>query len=218
MNDLKPALAKALIQFQFNCPPIKKDQKVKVKLKSGGEYSFEFSSFGEIKQTIKQHMFDAKLGYTFLTLENKFICRLVHETGEYQDTAIDMPKFKEAMQENGSALSHLKRYTLVLALGIDSESDDDANLADGNSAEFQKKPSSKAPVKTVPKEPLPKNKGDYVVKVGKFASKKLSALDPIDIQQYLTWLYNNAREKGQNLSGDWLEFAKIAEEYITPGV
>ena len=56
---------------------------------------------------------------------------------------------------------------------------------------------------------------NYVVKVGKFKGKSLKELDQLQVQQYLVWLHNSSKEKGKSLTGDWLEFAKIAESYLT---
>lgn len=131
-------IAKGLIKFQHECPAIEKDSEVEVLTKSGGKYRFKYASFGNIVQTIKQPMFDARLGYTFITDNEKFTCRIVHESGESLDTSIPMPRFKDSMQENGSLLTYCKRYTLVLALGLDTDLDDDSNLADENNFELQK--------------------------------------------------------------------------------
>lgn len=132
-------IAKGLIKFQHECPAIEKDSEVEVLTKSGGKYRFKYASFGNIVQTIKQPMFDSRLGYTFITDNEKFTCRIVHESGESLDTSIPMPRFKESMQENGSLLTYCKRYTLVLALGLDVDADDDSNLADGNEATVKQK-------------------------------------------------------------------------------
>lgn len=196
--------AKALIEFQHKCPPIDKDADVSVRTKTGGTYNFKYASFGNIVQTIKEPMYVAKLCYSFITSDDKFICRIMHESGEFQDTSLSLPKFKESMQENGSLLTYLKRYSLVLALGLDTDADDDGNLSDGNTATFNKEPKSK-PV-------------GYVVKVGKFKDKSLNSIDKLQLQDYLTWLHNQTAVNNKPLSGDWLEFAKHAEQYLTEGI
>lgn len=214
-------LAKAFIQFQFNCPPIEKDSEVSVKTNGGGTYKFAYATFGNIVQTIKKPMYEAKIAYTFLTSENKFTCRILHESGEYQDTSLDMPKFREKMQENGSFLTYLKRYSLVLALGLDTDADEDGNLADQNHVEITKqKYQPKESVKSTEKyiEKKGKDIGNYVIKVGKFKDRRLADVDQLQIHDYLTWLSNQAKANNKPLSGDWLEFAKIAESYLVPSV
>lgn len=207
-------LASALIEFQFKCPAIEKDAEVKVKTRTGHDYKFQYASFGNIVQTIKKPMYDAKLAYTFLTQDNKFICRIIHASGEHQDTGIDMPKLGDAMQENGSKLTYCKRYTLVLALGLDTDLDDDGNSADGNQVDFKTPP--REAVADVEKFINEKDLSKYRVKVGKFKNKTLGELDQLDIQNYLTWLHGKAKENNKALTGDFLEFAKIAEAYISP--
>lgn len=205
---------KALVEFQFKCPAIEKDSEVSVRTKAGGTYKFSYATFGNIIRTIKTAMHEARLGYHFRTEGQHFICRVVHESGEFYDTCIELPKFKESMQENGSLLTYLKRYSLVLALGLDTDLDDDANTSEGNEPTFTYKP------KETPKQALESVKAktpkDYVVKVGKFKDKKLGDIDQLALQDYLTWLHKSAKDKQQNLTGDWLEFAKIAEQYIAP--
>ena len=212
-------LAKALIEFQFKCPAIDKDSEVTVKTQTGRDYTFKYASFGNIVQTIKQPMYDAKLCYTFLTNDAKFICRIMHESGTYQDTAIDMPKFKEKMQDNGSILTYLKRYTLVLALGLDTDADDDGNLADGNEAVVKNVPKSKPipPPPALKSEPIddffPAPQKTYIIKVGKFKDKNLYDLDPMVVQNYVTWIQSNSDKAPQ---GAMLEFLKEAEKYLCP--
>lgn len=212
MDNVK--ISKALVEFQFKCPAIDKDSEVSVRTKTGGTYKFTYATFGNIIRTIKGAMHEAKLGYYFRTTDTHFVCRIVHESGEFYDTQIKLPQFKESMQENGSLLTYLKRYSLVLALGLDTDLDDDANTSEGNEPTFKYEP------KETPKQALASVKAktpkDYIVKVGKFKDKKLGDIDQLALQDYLTWLHKNAKDKNQNLTGDWLEFAKIAEQYITP--
>jgi len=57
--------------------------------------------------------------------------------------------------------------------------------------------------------------GDFVCRVGKkYAGKKLSEIGEHDLDKYLEWLYKSAADKGQELTGDWKEFAEQAELYL----
>lgn len=206
--------AKALIEFQHKCPAIDKDSDVEVRTKTGGTYRFKYASFGNIVQSIKGPMYQAKLGYTFLTIDGKFICRIMHESGEYSDTAIEMPKLKESMQENGSFLTYLKRYSLVLALGLDTDADDDGNLGEGHVATFKQAPKPIDPPK-LKSEPIddffPAPVPQYIIQVGKFKGKNLYELDKLQVQNYITWINNNSDKPPQ---GAMLEFMKKAEEWL----
>jgi hypothetical protein len=208
-------IAKALIDFQFKCPAIDKDSEVSVKTNGGGSYKFAYATFGNIVQTIKKPMFDARLGYTFYTTDSKFVCKIMHESGECIETSIDMPKFRDKMQENGSLLTYCKRYTLVLALGLDTDLDDDGNASDGNEAvitksKFQPREATKSVEKFVDSGKAP----EYTVPVGKFKGLKLKEIEHEKLKDYLNWLANQAKEKGQPLSGAWREFHQIGISYL----
>ena len=217
MSEMKQ-FAEAFSDFQFNCPAINKDSEVEVKTKSGGSYKFCYASFGNIIQTIKEPMHNAKLSYKFLTQDNKFVCRIRHISGEFEDTALELPKFKESMQENGSNLTYLMRYALKLALGLDTDTDDDSNTGEGNEVKLTQKTQPREAVANTDKfiKENGKNIGNYSVKVGKFKGKKLSEIDAIQLQQYIVWLHNSAKEQNKPLTGDALELAKIGEAYLTP--
>lgn len=205
--------AEAMVLFQFKCPAIFKDEQVTVRTEKGPGYVFEFASYGNIIQTIKPFMNEAKLSYKFLTTADKFVCRIRHVSGEFEDTEIDKPKMKEKMQDNGAVLSYLKRYSLVLALGLDTDADNDG--ADEGEID-KKKHKPKGVEADVKKFIKTKDLSLYEVKVGKFKGMKLGEIDQIKIQDYLTWLHGQTKTNNRPLSGDWLEFAKISEAYISP--
>lgn len=57
--------------------------------------------------------------------------------------------------------------------------------------------------------------GEYVCRVGKkYAGKALKDIEMFELNNYLEWLQKSAKEKGQNLTGDWLEFYEHAEAYL----
>lgn len=191
-------LTKGLIEFQHSCPAIEKEKTVEVRTKSGHTYNFKYASFGNIVQTIKEPLYMAKLGYTFFTTDNKFVCRLVHESGEFQDTEIELPRYRDNIQENGSMLSYLKRYTLVLALGIDTDSDDDGNIADKNEVKEKK---------------LFNN--EYKIPFGTFKGKTFKEVDPTKLQQYVTWMMSESEKKGTKLEGAQGEFIRLADNFLS---
>lgn len=211
-DDMKE-FAEAMLQFQFECPAIFKDEQVEVKMKEGpGKYTFEFASYGNIIQSIKPFMYAAKLTYKFLTRDTKFICRIRHVSGQFEDTEIDMPKMRERMQDNGAMLSYLKRYSLVLALGIDTDADNDG----ADEGDAKKRSNPKGVDADIKKFLKTTDLSKYMVKVGKFKNMTLGEIDQLKIQDYLTWLHGQAKTNNRPLSGDWLEFAKVAESYIAP--
>lgn len=66
--------------------------------------------------------------------------RLVHsESGEWVETESYVQADKVGPQGYGSAITYLRRYSLMALLGISGEADDDANLAQARSGATDKK-------------------------------------------------------------------------------
>jgi len=205
--------AQAMVDFQNECPAIFKDEQVTVKTNNGAGYNFEFASYGNIIQTIKPYMFKTKLSYKFLTRDNKFVCRIRHVSGEFEDTEIHMPNLKDRMQDNGANLTYLKRYSLVLALGLDTDGDNDG--ADEGEVEA-KKQAAKGHDPDLKKFLKMTDKDNYTLRVGKFKGMKLSEVGHLKIQEYLMWLQGQVKQNGRPLAGEWLVMYKICEAYIAP--
>lgn len=74
-------------------------------------------------------------------------------------------------QEQGSALTYARRYSLLMAFGLATEDDDAESL-------------------TVMKEPTLKEAKEYVLDFGKWKGTKLDDVD----DSYLTWLRENSKD------------------------
>lgn len=58
--------------------------------------------------------------------------------------------------------------------------------------------------------------GDFVCKVGKkYLGKKLSEIEPFELDKYLKWLMNSSKEQKKALVGDFLEFYEKADTYLS---
>ena len=75
-------------------------------------------------------------------------------------------------QENGSALTYARRYSLLMAFGLATTDDDAESL-------------------TVMKEVTLEEAKDYVLTFGKHSGKKLSEVD----KSYLVWLRENSKDE-----------------------
>lgn len=144
------ATALAVAQGQIRNPS--KNKKVKVKTRTGGAYEFEYADLTAIIDAIKKPLADNNIAYVQhmnIDQEGKFrlYTRLAHSSGQWMESVT--PIFIEGEQGSqafGSALTFMKRYALAAMLGIAADSDDDANMADGNEASFQpRKPKEPAP-------------------------------------------------------------------------
>lgn len=126
-------LASALVKFQGEVPVITFDSKVKVQTKTGGAYSFEYASLKAIKETCKPILLKNQLAVSQLVGQKQLTTMLIHSSGQYITDAMDLP-IRDNMnpQEIGSIITYMKRYSFSAILGLVSDEDDDANIAEGN--------------------------------------------------------------------------------------
>lgn len=70
----------------------------------------------------------------------------------------------------------------------------------------------------IPENTLPYPKqdlGEFVCAIGvKHKGKKLSDFDIFELDNYVNWLKNSSQQKGQTLTGAFLEFVETAESYL----
>lgn len=135
-GELAAALAKAQAAF----PPIKKTKTVRVRTKTGGEYTFDYAPLEAVIDAVRAPLTENDLAYTqtLATLPEGVLAlrtMLLHGGGERLEDLCPLP-VREGMsaQEIGSLITYFRRYALTCLLGIASEDDDDGNRASGNQA------------------------------------------------------------------------------------
>ena len=137
-DEQKSHLFTALKQFQESCPPIPLDKEVKVQPnRNSGVYTFRYASLTKIVEKVKPIMAQNNLSITQIFGNNTLITILMHEKGGYikSEINLDFPA-GITMQEKGSMISYLKRYSYSAILGIVTDEDDDANLGDNNTYQY----------------------------------------------------------------------------------
>lgn len=131
-GKLADALAKAQAMFR----PIKKDKTAKVRMKSGGEYSYNYADLSSVIDATIEGRTVNGLSVTQLPMfqGEHFILRteLMHVSGETKSCDWPLPAPHTPAQEMGSALTYARRYSMSAILGVASEDDDDG--AAGNEA------------------------------------------------------------------------------------
>lgn len=147
-GKLADALAKAQAEFRA----IKKDKTAKVRMKAGGEYSYNYADLSSVIDATKEAL--SKNGLAImqpvefqgerLVLHTK----LLHSSGEMQSCFWPLPAPHTPAQEMGSALTYARRYSMSAILGVASEDDDDG--AAGNEAQGHR-PTQQAPKPQPPK-------------------------------------------------------------------
>ena len=151
--NIMAALAKA--QASLDAPG--KNREVSVKLNGGGSYKFKYTTLDALIEHVRKPLTDNGLWFVQTTEPGTMVTRIVHESGESICSAIPMPNLPAKPQDAGSILTYFRRYSLALALGLASDDDDDANVAEGNGYEAREPAKKKPPAKEPePQQDMPK--------------------------------------------------------------
>lgn len=121
----------AMNQFQANKPLIIKTNSVEY----NGKKKFDFASLAKIQKAIDPVLSNFGLSYTWKQSGEagkvKITCVAKHIDGHSEETFLegehDTSGGKNAIQAVGSAVSYLKRYTLMNAFGLSADDDDGAS-------------------------------------------------------------------------------------------
>lgn len=128
-------IAKALSVFQDEVPHLTLDRTVKVKTKTGSDYSFKYATFAQILEVVRPLLSKNKMAFSQLVEPDGSVTTiLMHESGEYLSSNL-LIKGEQTPQGIGSSITYTKRYAIVSILGLVAEDDDDANIAEGNKHE-----------------------------------------------------------------------------------
>jgi len=141
-------LASALVKFHKGMKALKLDSEVKVKMKSGGEYKFKYATFGNIVEACRKGLTDNDLVISQLIGEGGVVTTiLMHSSGQFLKDSLKITPGESNPQAIGSAISYAKRYSYGSILGIVTDQDDDANIAEGNTFKANGEKKTDAPEK-----------------------------------------------------------------------
>lgn len=125
-QQAKKAFLIAMSDFQSKCPTLTKSKNV-----SFGNTSYNYIPLGEIAKQIKELLNECGLSYRWETKENGNIsitCIVSHVDGHSESNTMTAQKdgsgSKNEIQQIGSTMTYLQRYTLIGALGISSADQD----------------------------------------------------------------------------------------------
>ena len=126
------AFAKALAEFQGQCPQITKGKTARA-----GSYSYNYADLGDILHTVRPAL--AANGLALIqTLGNADDGRptvtsiLLHESGHSERSTFAFAAGAD-MQKLGSAVTYARRYSACAILGVVAEDDDDGAYASQSS-------------------------------------------------------------------------------------
>lgn len=188
---LVTALAKA--QKVITAPT--KNREVTVTPRSGGSsYKFSYTTLDALIDCVRAPLTENGLWFVQTTyageVAGNFTLKttLLHESGEWISSEIPMVD-PGSNQQLGSALTYQRRYALAGILGVASDSDDDANGADGHSVDAVKDKHIARPAPTTTRiAPSPSAKKAAI----EFAKKAGEELLSLTLKEQLTaWLSVN---------------------------
>ena len=145
----------AMADFQRECPPIKKTRRAKIITRTGPGYEYSYAPLDEILSTIQPVMGRAGLSVSWLqkdvTSEKVTLaCSIAHELGHVETSGdISIPVIlaqdgsgANPAQRVGIAISYAKRYSLLGAIGMAPEDDED-----GGRPEARREPQREEPAR-----------------------------------------------------------------------
>lgn len=137
-SESTAALFAALSAAQGELKNPAKNRTVKVRMKSGGEYTFDYATLDSILEDARPVL--AKNGLALVQglqagEQLLLLTRLGHKSGEWLEVETPVLTVEHGPQALGSAISYARRYAVAPLLGIASEEDDDGNGASGNSSD-----------------------------------------------------------------------------------
>lgn len=142
-SDSIKELAAAVAQARLEFPKIERGCTAKVRMKNGGEYSYDYADLSDVLAAVSKPL--AKYGVSishdcvtkYEPLRVETTVRLEHSSGEWKESSplcLPCDGLMSETQQIGSACTYGRRYTTQAILGISTETDDDGNGAGGNDA------------------------------------------------------------------------------------
>jgi uncharacterized protein (DUF3820 family) len=167
---------------------IKKNKKVNVKTKTGGEYSYTYTDLASINTYLEtnkikyyQYIESTEYGDYIMTviIEND-----LEKTPRRGCKVIDASTTSggNVVQDYGATLTYCRRYSLLLALGLATDDNDANELTNGT---YEVKENNK----TLTKEEAE----NFILTFGKYKNKTLKEIIELD-KNYIEWLKENGKE------------------------
>lgn len=137
IDKIAAALAKA--QAEIQQPKRSREVEVSGKTNAGKayKYKFKYAPLDVVIEAVRKPLTENGLWF-IQTLEDsgtgkyRLLTLLLHESGQFIESRAPLLVEGEGNQRFASALSYMRRYSLISILGLSAEDDDDANIADRN--------------------------------------------------------------------------------------
>jgi hypothetical protein len=123
-------IADALAKAQAKIDPPQRNKTVKVRTKTGQEYTFDYADYAAIVAAVKGPLSENGIAWTHLIEKagNGFILvtKLIHSSGEELEAIYPLPATYEP-KDFGGAMTYGKRYCLSALTGCSADDDLDAD-------------------------------------------------------------------------------------------
>jgi hypothetical protein len=132
--DGRPAsLAEALAALQRALPEVKKSETAEVPTKAGGMFRYTYAGLAAITAQIMPALGELGLSFSARPTVNErgqFVLayELLHVCGEHREG--EYPLSGSTPQQQGSAITYARRYSLLAVTGLAPDEDDDAAAAE----------------------------------------------------------------------------------------
>lgn len=132
-KNAEKAFVVAMAEFKKDPPKIVKDIRVRFETQRGTTTEYMHAGLGQVASVIGKALSAVGISHRFETIqENSVImvtCILTHSMGHSEKTQLSGPPDasggKNGIQGIGSTVTYLQRYTLLSAVGLASDEDDD---------------------------------------------------------------------------------------------
>lgn len=143
-NEARKAYNEAIAGFKAEGVKIAKDHQVRYKPKDKAEVNYRHATLGNVVEQVTPIMSKYGLSHTWDVKQDasgiEVTCKVAHILGHAETVSMkadaDDSGGKNKIQQIGSTVTYLQRYTLLSALGLATYEDDDGKGAGG-----EKKPS-----------------------------------------------------------------------------
>ena len=117
-----------------------KNFKTAIKKSKNPYFKSNYANYTEILQCVKEPLNNEGISILQPIKDDIVETILLHESGEYILSQTRIFNLSNKPQDYGSAITYARRYALSAILSIDSDEDDDGNIANGNNQSNQNKP------------------------------------------------------------------------------
>jgi len=151
-NQARKAFDNAMASAKAKIPVIRKNRRVGFEHKSGNDRTeYNHEDMAEIARTVDPILSEFGLSYRFRVLSDlnqpvRVTCIISHRDGHSEETTLsagrDDSGKKNALQQIGSTITYLQRYTLKAALGLAAADDDDGKASTASEEPYMAPPGS----------------------------------------------------------------------------